>query len=173
MATAHGIVILEGRPEKFSITARVVPDGQGHLYLKGKVSDAFPQTFGMVISAIRHIADHMDLDIDAADIMLRLNTPHDYPLAGGSYALPAAISILAAADGKVIPNSYCYTGCLDSIGNCSQVTDIGLKRRGAASFGFDRLFLPRSQIDMFSTYIAQCPVKNLGEAYGITFWGNK
>ena len=46
MATAHGIVVLEDKPERFSVTARVIPDGDGHLYLKGRVSDSFPQTYG-------------------------------------------------------------------------------------------------------------------------------
>lgn len=173
MATAHGIVILDNKAEKFSITARVVADGQGHLYLKGRVADTFPQTFGAVINSIRDIADHMDLDIDAADIMLRLHTPHNYPLAGGSYALAAGMAILAAADRKIISSSNCYTGCLNSGGTVEEVAEIAEKRRGAAGLGFKRLFLPRSQIDLFSTYIAQCPCGSLADAYGITFWSEK
>lgn len=173
MATAQGIVILDGKPEKFSITARVVPDGEGHLYLKGKVSSGFPQTFGSVVAAIRKLSDLMELDMDCADIMLRLETPHNYPLAGGSYALAAGIAILAAADGKIIPSSNCYTGCIDTEGLVTPVEDIGLKRRGAGGFGYRRLFLPREQIDLFSTVIAQCPCGSLADAYGITFWNEK
>ena len=170
MATAHGIVILGNKPEKFSVTARVVPDGSGHLYLKGRVADTFPQYFGPVIKSIRAMEDYLDCNLDAADINLRLQTPNNYPLGGGSYALTIGIAILAAATSKIIPAGNCYTGCLDSNGNVTEVDFIGEKRRGAAGFGFERLFLPRSQIDMFSTYIAQCPVNSLADAYGITFW---
>jgi predicted ATP-dependent serine protease len=173
MATAHGIVVLDERPKKFSITARVLPDGEGHLFLKGRVTDSFPKTFGPVIAAIRKLSDLMELDMDSADITLRLETPHNYPLAGGSYALAAGMAILASADGKQIPNSNCYTGCIDTDGNVSAVADVHLKRRGAAGFGFSRFFLPRSQIDLFSTLIAQCPCTSLADAYGITFWNEK
>ncbi len=173
MATAHGIVVLDNKPAQFSITARVIPDGDGHLYLKGRVSDTFPKTFGAVVTAIRNISDHMELDMDCADITLRLETPNNYPLAGGSYALAAGMAILASADGRIIPSSNCYTGCLDSMGTVLDVEDIHLKRRGAAGFGFDRFFLPRSQIDLFSTLIAQCPCGSLADAYGITFWNEK
>jgi hypothetical protein len=50
---------------------------------------------------------------------------------------------------------------------------IAEKRRAAAGRKFERFFLPRSQIDLFSTYIAQCPCAHLADAYGITFWGEK
>jgi predicted ATP-dependent serine protease len=173
MATAHGIVVLDGKPEKFSITSRVIPDGDGHLYLKGRVTDSFPKTFGAVVAAIRNLSDLMELDMDHADINLRLDTPNNYPLAGGSYALAAGMAILASADGKQIPNSNCYTGCIDTSGTVSSVEDIEKKRRGAAGFGFDRFFLPRAQIDLFSTLIAQCPCSSLADAYGITFWNEK
>lgn len=173
MATAHGIVVLEDKPERFSITARVIPDGDGHLYLKGKVASDFPNTFGPVVAAIRTYSDLMELDMDSADINLRLDTPYNYPLAGGSYALAAGMAILASADGKQIPNSNCYTGCINTDGDVLPVEDIEKKRRGAAGFGYSRFFLPRSQIDLFSTLIAQCPCGSLADAYGITFWNEK
>jgi len=115
----------------------------------------------------------MELDMDCADIMLRLETPHNYPLAGGSYALAAGMSILASADGRIIPSGNCYTGCLNTKGLVTPVEDIQLKRRGAGGFGYRRLFLPRGQIDLFSTVIAQCPCGSLADAYGITFWNEK
>jgi len=173
MATAHGIVVLQDKPEKFSITARVIPGGEGHLYLKGKVTSSFPKTFGPVVSAIRKLSDLMELDMDCADINLRLETPYNYPLAGGSYALAAGMAILASADGRIIPSSNCYTGCINTDGKVEDVEDIEKKRRGAAGFGFNRFFLPRSQIDLFSTLIAQCPCGSLADAYGITFWSEK
>ena len=173
MATAHGIVVLQDKPERFSITARVIPGGEGHLYLKGRVTDSFPQTFGPVVAAIRNLSDLMELDMDCADINLRLETPNNYPLAGASYALAAGMAILASADGRIIPGSNCYTGCIDKHGTVKDVEDIEKKRRGAAGFGFSRFFLPRSQIDLFSTLIAQCPCGSLADAYGITFWNEK
>ena len=173
MATAHGIVILEGKPEKFSVTARVVPEGQGHLYLKGRVADTFPKTFSAVVSSIRNLDDLMELDMDCADIMLRLETPFNYPLAGGSYALAAGMAILASADGRIIPSGNCYTGCLGPDGTLEPVEEIHKKRRGAAGFGYSRFFLPRTQIDLFSTLIAQCPCGSLADAYGITFWNER
>ena len=173
MATAHGIVVLDERPAKFSVTARVLHDGTGNLYLKGKVADTFPKTFGAVVAAIRKISDHMELDMDCADIMLRLETPNNYPLAGGSYALAAGMAILAAGDGKQIPTGNCYTGCLSLDGEVTPVADIAKKRRGAAGFGDTRFFLPRAQIDLFSTLIAQCPCGSLADAYGITFWNDR
>jgi len=174
MATAHGIVILQNRPEKFSVTARVIPEGTGNLYLKGKVADTFPKFFSPVIFSIRQMQDFLDCpNLDCADIVLRLDTPNGYPLAGGSYALTFGIAILAAATNKIIPAKNCYTGCIDSTGTVEEVDFIAEKRRGAAGFGFDRLFLPKSQIDMFSTYIAQCPCGSLADAYGITFWNER
>jgi len=174
MATAHGIVIVQNKPAQFSVTARVVPDGSGHLYLKGRVADTFPKYFGPVITAIRAMEDYMDCpSLDTADIALRLETPNNYPLAGGSYALTIGVAILAAATSKIIPAGNCYTGCLDSDGKVEEVDFIGEKRRGAAGFGFDKLFLPRSQLDMFSTIIAQCPCATLADAYGITFWNER
>ena len=174
MATAHGIVIVDDKPQQFSVTARVVPDGSSSLYLKGKVADTFPPTFGKVISSIRSISDFMDCpSLDCADINLRLNTPNNYPLAGQSYGLTIGIAILAAANSKVIPSDYCYTGCLNADGTVAPVDYIAEKRRGAAGFGFSRIFLPRRQLDMFSTYISQCPCGSLAEAYGITFWNEK
>lgn len=170
MATAHGIVVCVGKAEPFTITARVVADGSSSLYLKGRVAESFPRTFVDVVSSIRKISDHMELDMDCADIMLRLDIPHNYPLAGGSYALAAGMAILAAADNKQIPSGNCYTGCLSPDGTVQKVEDINLKRRGAAGYGYRRFFLPRSQIDLFSTLIAQCPVGSLADAYGITFW---
>ncbi len=170
MATAHGIVVLAERPEKFSITARVIPDGQGQLYLRGKVADTFPRDFGTVMVAVRRMLDHMEVDLDTADVALRLTTPHNYPLAGGSFALAAGMAILASATKKQIPAENCYTGCISPTGECTNVFDIHMKRRGAAGFGYKRLFLPRTQIDLFSTVIAQCPCASLSDAYGITFW---
>lgn len=174
MATAHGIVIVGEKPEKFSVTARVVPDGHGHLYLKGRVADSFPKYFGPIIHAVRAMTEFMDCpNLDCADIALRLETPSNYPLAGASYGLTIATAILAAANSKVIPASNCYTGCVDSVGDVTPVDFIAQKRRAAAGFGFTKLFLPQSQIDLFSTYIAQCPCNSIADAYGITFWGEK
>jgi len=174
MATAHGVVIVGDKIEQYSVTARVVPDGRGHLYLKGKVADSFPQVFGATIASVRQYLEFMDVpNLDCADINLRINMPNNYPLAGGSHAVTIGIAILAAATSKVIPAGYCYTGGLNRYGDTQDVDYIAEKRRGAAGFGFDRLFLPASQIDMFSTYIAQCPIKSLADAYGITFWNER
>jgi predicted ATP-dependent serine protease len=126
------------------------------------------------VQAIRQLEDYLDCpDLDCADIALRLQTPNNYPLAGGSYALTIGVAILAAATSKIIPAENCYTGCLNPNGTVEEVDFITEKRRGAAGFGFDRLFLPRCQIDMFSTYIAQCPCGSLADAYGITFWNER
>ena len=171
MATAHGIVVVGDKPEKFSVTARVVPDGAGHLYLKGRVADTFPQHFGDLIAGVRQIAEYLDCPLlDCADINLRLDTPNNYPLAGASYGLPIGLSILASACSKIIPADYCYTGGIDRHGNVCEVDFIGKKRRGAAGYGFQKLFLPAKQLDMFSTYISQCPCRTLSDAFATTFW---
>lgn len=174
MATAHGIVLVGDQPHKYSITARVVPDGRGHLYLKGKVSDTFPEVFGNVIESCRRYLDYMDTpDLDCMDINLRITMPNNYPIAGGSHALTIGIAILAAATRKIIPADYCYTGGLNRYGDCQKVDFIAEKRRAAAGFGFSRLFLPAEQIDLYSTYIGQSPVGSLADAYGITFWNER
>jgi predicted ATP-dependent serine protease len=174
MATAHGIVLVNNKAEQFSVTARVVPDGDSRLYLRGRVTDTFTRTFAQIIQAIRAMAEYMDCpDLDCADITIRLNTPNDYPLAGSSYGLPMAMAILASANHKMIPNENCYTGGINKFGDVIPVRFIAEKRRAAAGRKFERFFLPRSQIDLFSTYIAQCPCAHLADAYGITFWGEK
>lgn len=170
MATAHGVVILDNKAESYSITARVVPDRESRLYLKGRVAETFPIAFSRMLSSIRLLNDHMDLNMDLCDIHLRINTPHNYPLAGESFALACGMAILASARKRIIPAENCYTGIVNDNGRCISVADIQLKRRGAAGLGFKKLFLPRSQIDLFSTVIAQCPCGSLADAYGITFW---
>ena len=170
MATAHGIVILNDKPERYSITTRIHVDGQASLYLKGRVADTFKDVFRNVITSVRALQDYLDFDIDTSDILLRVETPNNYPLAGGSYALPLALSILASAKRKIIPSGNCYTGGLNSDGCVTRVDAIQQKRRAAAGFGFERFFLPRQQIDLFSTYIAQCPCGTLSDAYALTFW---
>jgi ATP-dependent Lon protease len=173
MATAHGIVIIDDKPHQYSVTARVVPEGEGLLYLKGRVSDTFPGYFGKIISGVRQIADYLDCNIDSANISLRLDTPNRYPLGGDSYGLPIGIAILASATAKIIPAGNCYTGGINRYGDIIQVGGIAEKRRAAAGFAFDRFFLPSQQLDFFSTFIAQCPCRSLSDAYAITFWGEK
>lgn len=171
MATAHGIVIIDNKPHQYSVTARVVPEGEGLLYLKGRVAASFTDNIKKILEGVRFYADYLDVDLDSSNIHLRLDTPNDYPLGGESYGLPIGIAVLAASTGKIIPAGNCYTGCVNRYGDILPVDFIAEKRRGAAGFHFDRLFLPTKQIDLFSTFIAQVPCQTLGDAYAITFWG--
>lgn len=170
MATAHGIVMIEKTPHPYSITARVTQKGNDHLYLNGKVAGTFPTTFKPIIEAIKLISPYMDINFDSPDIRLTLDIPFNYPLAGNSYGLAAGMAILAGARKRIIPSTYCYTGVVEATGRISEVAFIPEKRRGAKGFGFEKFFLPHNQVDLFSTYIAQCPCRTLADAYGITFW---
>lgn len=171
MATAHGIVILDKTPVQFSVTARVRREGSGHLYLRGRVAETFPDIFMHIIKAVRECVEFLDCpNLDCADITLTIDTPNNYPLAGASHGLSTGIAILAAATFQTIPSENCYTGCINGAGLVTPVRKIQAKSRGAAGFGFKKLFLPQQQLNIYTTHIAQCPVETLADAYASTFW---
>ena len=172
MATAKGIIIVEGTPLPFSITCRATP-GDGQIYLKGRVASTFPETLSRVFDAIRNIEDYLDLSLSSfgADYHIRLENEQDIPLAGDSLGLPLAMSIMSALAKKQLPADCFYTGGVAATGEVLPILDIAVKRRAAAGFGGKKLFLPLSQLDFLSSFIAQCPVKTISDAFSITYWG--
>lgn len=175
MATAHGIVTVEHRPYPYSITARIDPRGSGRVFVKGRVASNFPDNFKKAVSAVRLLENYIleTPGFDSSDIHLRLQTPHDYPLAGSSYGLTLGMAILAAANRDVIPQEIVYSAGLGAFGDTAPVNDIAVKRRGAAAHKFRKLFLCPNQMDLMNSLIAQCPCRTLADAYAITFWSER
>jgi ATP-dependent Lon protease len=111
-------------------------------------------------------------DLSVYDLTVRLRTPAtSTPITGRSYELLLCLELILTFLGRGPTVSACVTGQVDDTGGVLDVGGIGEKRRGAKQLGFDRIILPGSQLDFFSTEIIQIPVSTIFEAYTAVTYG--
>lgn len=177
MPTAKSIVLLGTQHYVLSISAGF-RDGNGRMFLKGTLGQEIRIALLAAVSAINELESYVDgfnpaifaerdLYITVAVVGVT-----DLPVIGESYGLALSLAILAAAINKKLPPDMVYTGCIGPAGEVLPVGGIKDKRVAAKKLGFDRIMLPCSQLDMMSSDITQCPVKDVQEAFSVTFYGD-
>jgi len=177
MPTAKSIVLLGTQHYVLSIRADF-RDGNGKMHLKGTLGQEIRIALLAAISAIHELDSYIegfDPTIFAAcnlHIVVSVDGVQDLPVIGESYGLALSMAVLAATINKPLPADLVYTGCIGPAGEVLPVGGITDKRRAAKGLGFSRLMLPCSQLDMMSSDIIQCPVKDVQEAFSVTFYGN-
>lgn len=178
MPTAKSIVFLGTQHYILSIRAHFRA-GHGKLYLTGTLGQEIRIALLAAISAIHELesfVDGFDPTIFASrnlHITVSVDDIQDLPVVGESYGLALSMAVLAAAIHKPLPADLVYTGCIGPAGEVLPVGGIADKRKAAKQLGFSRIMLPSSQLDMMSNEIIQCPVKDVQEAFSVTFYGDE
>lgn len=178
MPTAKSIVLLGTTHFILSIRADF-RDGRGKLYLNGPLGQEIRIALMASIGAINELDSYIDGFNPAIfaerdlHITISVYGVDNLPVVGESYGLALSMAILAAAIRKNIPHDLVFTGCLGPAGEVLPVDGIQGKRKDAKKLGFKRIMLPCSQLDMMNNDIVQCPVKSLGEAFSVTFYGEE
>jgi len=172
--TAKSIVLLGDT--HFALTVRAYfRDGNGQLYITGTLGQEIQIALLAAIGAINELDSYIDgfdpaifaernlhIKIDVSDVA-------NLPVVGESYGLALSMAILAAAVQKPIPLDLVFAGCIGPAGEVLPVGGIKDKRKAAKKLGFARIMLPCSQLDMMNNEITQCPVKDVKEAFSVTF----
>jgi len=176
--TAESIVLLGTSHFVLSIRADF-RSGNGKLFLEGTLGQEIRIALLAAINAINELESYVD-GFDPTifahkNLHITISVPEikDLPVVGESYGLALSMAILAAAIHKPIPAGIVYTGCVGPAGEVLPVGGIKEKRGAARKLGFDRIMLSCSQLDMMNNEIIQCPVKNVQEAFSVTFYGRE
>lgn len=174
MPVAKSIVLLGDTYFQLSVRA-FFSDGNGKLHLTGTLGQEIQIALLAAIGAI----NELDSYIDGFDptifakrnlhIKISVRGVDDLPVVGESYGLALSLAILAAAIRKPIPEDIVFAGCIGPAGEVLPVEHIRDKRKAAKQLGFKRIMLPCSQLDMMNKDITQCPVKDVKEAFSVTF----
>ena len=178
MPTAKSIVLLGTSHYILSICASF-REGNGKLHLTGTLGQEIRIALLAAINAIHELdsyVDGFDPTIFAnrnLHITVSVEGMKDIPVVGESYGLALAMAVLAAAINKPLPKDLVYTGCIGPAGEVLPVGGASGKRKAAKQLGFDRIMLPSSQLDMMGNDIIQCPVKDVQEAFSVTFYGDE
>jgi len=174
MPTAKSIVLLGSTYFPLSVCA-YFRDGNGKLHLTGTLGQEIQVALLAAVGAINELDSYID-GFDPAifaernlHIKIGVHGIADLPVIGESYGLALSISILAAAIQKPIPEDIVFAGCIGPAGEVLPVEHIKDKRKAAKDLGFTKIMLPCSQLDMMNNDITQCPVKDVKEAFSVTF----
>lgn len=177
MPVAKSIVLLGSSHFILSIRADF-RDGNGKLHLNGTLGQEIQIALLAAIAAIHDLdsyVDGFDPTIFAdKNLHIDISVPEikNLPVVGESYGLALSMAILAAAIRKPIPEDIVFAGCVGPAGEVLPVGGITEKRAAARKLGFGKIMLSCSQLDMMSADIIQCPVKDVKEAFSVTFYGD-
>jgi len=167
-----GIVLVRGACQRLEIQAEFKP-GRGKLYLNGPTGLEIKVALLASVHAITDLESFVEgfnpLIFMEKDLHIHIKCG-DTPVIGESYGLALCMSILSAALRADIPEDLVFTGGIGPAGEVLPVREISKKRMAAAKLGFRRMMLPVSQLDMLNMDIIQCPVKNVLEAFSVTFY---
>ena len=170
-----GIVLVHDTCLPLEIQAEFRP-GRGKLYLNGPIGLEIKVALLAAVHAITDLESFVEgfnpLIFMERDLHIHIKCG-DIPVIGESYGLALCMSILSAALKKSIPEDLVFTGGIGPAGEVLPVREIAKKRLEAAKLGFRRMMLPVSQLDMLNMDIIQCPVKNVLEAFSVTFYGEE
>lgn len=178
MPTAKSIVLLGTQHYILSICA-MFREGNGKLLLTGTLGQEIRIALLAAISAIHELDSYVegfDPTIFAnrnLHITVSVDDIQDLPVIGESYGLALSMAVLAAAIHRTLPTDLVFTGCIGPAGEVLPVGGIADKRKAAKQLGFSRIMLPCSQLDMMGNDIIQCPVKDVQEAFSVTFYGDE
>ncbi|TXH17936.1 MAG: hypothetical protein E6R03_03075 [Hyphomicrobiaceae bacterium] len=173
MSKAHGLVELDGRYYKASVTCKL-KSGSGRLLFSGAMPQEMLSPTKAAIDACIHLdfLEGFDPDIlGRSDLVIGIDSPA--PVVGESLQLTLAVAVVAELLRRGVPAKFCYTGIVGPAGEVIPVDDIVAKRRAAKVLGFSAFVLPVSQLDYFSPEINQCPVTTIEEAISVTFFGDE
>ena len=175
MPTAKSIVLLGSNYFPLSVNA-YFRDGNGKLHLTGTLGQEIQIALLAAIGAINELDSYVE-GFDPAifaernlHIKISVHGVGDLPVVGESYGLALSMSILAAAIQRPVPEDIVFAGCIGPAGEVLPVEHIRDKRKAARELGFKRIMLPCSQLDMMNNEITQCPVKDVKEAFSVTFY---
>ena len=178
MPTAKSIVLLGDTYFQLSVRA-FFSDGNGKLHLTGTLGQEIQIALLAAVGAINELDSYVE-GFDPAifaernlHIKISVHGVDDLPVVGESYGLALSLAILAAAIRKPIPTDLVFAGCIGPAGEVLPVEGIREKRKAAKQLGFSRMMLPCSQLDMMNKDIIQCPVKDVKEAFSVTFYGEE
>lgn len=150
--------------------------GTGNLFVSGPISPEVEDEIQKSIRFAAQLADYGELelpDLSRFDLYLSFTCRcSELPVVGTSYGLGLGIEILRLFSGRSFPAGSCYTGELAADGGVSPVGMLGSKRDAAARAGYERLFLPTEQLDLFCSVIDQCPVESIFQAWGVLTYGS-
>lgn len=172
----QGIVLADDLPFRLECDVRL-KRGQGEIMIAACVAD--PNTIEEIVNNAIGFADEIIgleerpfPDLSSHDLLIRLSTPGlGTPIFGPSYGLLLSLGIIFALNRTAPTITACVTGEVNGSGEVLDVGDISKKRRGAVVLGFDKLMLPTSQVDFFSSEVVQIPVATIFEAYTVSAYG--
>jgi ATP-dependent Lon protease len=171
-----GIALLDGLPFRVQCSI-VLRKGDGDIYISGPVDNTIEESINESIGFANTICDHEGIKFPSLgnkNILVRIGLPLSHaPIVGPSLGLLLGLQLTFAITGRRPPYHAFVTGELNSKGDVFAVGGIAAKRKGAAELGGERLVLPASQLDFFSTEIIQIPVTSIFEAYSILTYGDK
>lgn len=172
----YGIALIDSSPFRIScdVTLR---RGDGDIYISGPVDNTIEETINASIGFANTICDlegNRFPDLSRFNILVRIALPATAsPLIGPSYGLLLGLQTIFAFAGRKPTFHAFVTGEISNSGDVYAVGAITAKRKGVATLGGERLVLPSSQLDLFSTEIIQIPVNNIFQAYSILTYGDK
>lgn len=170
----YGIALLDHLPFRITCDVSLVR-GRGEILISGPVEPTIEETINASIGFAAQLADFDEgpfPDLSNHNIHIRIRLPAtSAPVVGPSLGLLVSLEIICATLRRrpTIP-SY-VTGAIDYDGNVLPVGAVEEKRVGVAALGGERLILPASQLDFFSSSIIQIPVSNIFEAYRAVTYG--
>lgn len=144
--------------------------GHGDLTVSGPISTEVEHAISKAIAIATQLSSfgefHLpDLSITDLHIDFKCRLTN-LPISGNSYGLGLGIELLRLFSRRPGWASACFTGGLESAGNIVPIDGAQQKIRGAIERGFERIYLPASQLDFSPRQIEQHPCSDIFELWG-------
>lgn len=165
-------LVLEGHEcHRLEVHAWTKP-GSGNITMTGPVTQEAEHVLSRALDGIYTLAEYGELPqaqkLHDLDLHLRfVSRTTNAAIAGESYSLALFVAIAGALSGTSPSDSWAFTGCIGEGGQILNVEGLDDKRRGAASLGITRLFIPAGQLDFFCQWVDQVPCESIYEAWGV------
>ena len=135
--------------------------GHGELTVSGPISLEVEHELQKAISVATQLSSFGEFrlpDLSTTDLHIDFKCRlTDLPISGNSYGLGLGVELLRLFSRRPGWPSFCFTGCLESSGDILPVNGVGQKIHGAIERGFERIYLPASQLDFSPRQIEQHP----------------